>query len=316
MQQWRLANSRIIDTNTPVLMAILNCTPDSFYGESRLHSIDSAVESARAAQRAGAAILDVGGESTRPGSAPVDAAEQIRRTIPVIRAIRAESELSSLAISIDTTLAEVARAALDAGADAINDVSGLRDDTDKMLELLAATQTGSILMHRRVPPARDSYSDQYKQAPEYGDLVADVRTFFEQSLRTLTSRGLDPLSIVLDPGLGFGKSVEQNCELIRRTSEFESLARPILSGLSRKSFVGRLSFGRDSDPSERLEGTIALSVIHFLNGARIFRVHDVAACASALRAAAALSMPHLPPVSGIKEGETCSDPASRPVRSV
>lgn len=300
MQQWRLANSRVVETGSPALMAILNCTPDSFYDGSRIDSVPRAVEAAHSALRSGATILDIGGESTRPGAAPVDAAEQIRRTIPVIRAIRARSELNPLAISIDTTRAEVARAALESGADAINDVSGLRDDGDAMLDLLASTQSGYILMHRRVPPASDRYSDQYERPPEYGDVAAEVRSFFDRSLRTLASRGIDVQRVLLDPGLGFGKSVEQNCDLIRRTPDFTALGRPVLSGLSRKSFVGRLAFGRDSDPDERLEGTLALSVIHYLSGARIFRVHDVGACASALRAASAFLPPHPRPFSGIK----------------
>lgn len=297
-------------------MAILNCTPDSFYGGSRLDSVSAAVEAALTAVHSGASIVDIGGESTRPGAEPVDAAEQIRRTAPVIRAIRARSELDSLAISIDTTRAEVARAALDSGADAINDVSGLQDDGEKLLDLLASAPAGYILMHRRVPPAHDRYSDQYELAPEYADVVADVRTFFEHNIRTLASRGIEPLRVLLDPGLGFGKSVEQNCELIRRTPEFTALGRPVLSGLSRKSFVGRLALGRDSDPDERLEGTIALSVLHLLQGARVFRVHDVEACIRALRAASASLPPHPLPFPGIKEGETRPDQASRPVRSV
>lgn len=285
MAEWRLANSRSIDLASPALMAIINCTPDSFFDGSRIEHSSNAVEAARCALHEGAAMVDIGGESTRPGSAPVDPEEQIRRTVPVIAAIRSARDLDTLAISIDTTRAAVARAALDAGADAVNDVSGLADDRDEMIELLSSTRAGYILMHRRLPPARDSYSDRYSQTPEYGDVVEDVRAFFEQSLRTLAERGIEPGRVLLDPGLGFGKSVEQNLELIRRSTEFAGLGRPILSGLSRKSFVGRVAFGRDSDPAERLEGTLALSVLHLASGARMFRVHDVAACASAIRAA-------------------------------
>lgn len=294
-------------------MAILNCTPDSFFDGSRLDSIPAAVEAALAAHRSGAKIVDVGGESTRPGAAAVDATEQLRRTIPVIRAIRGHKELDTLAISIDTTRAEVARAALDVGADAINDVSGLQDDRENMLKLLASTSAGYVLMHRRFAPARDSYSDQYDKPPAYTDVVADVRDFLQHTLNALLARGIDTQRILLDPGLGFGKSVEQNCDLIRRTSEFTSLGRPVLSGLSRKSFVGRLALGRDSDPSERLQGTLALSVLHLQFGASVFRVHDVAACVGALRAASTFLPVNPRPLSGIKMGENKSSPGSSPL---
>lgn len=295
MAEWRLANSRVLDLHSPAIMAILNCTPDSFYGESRLEDVPAAVEAARSALHEGARIIDIGGESTRPGSTAVGEAEQIRRTVPVIEAIRARRDLDALAISIDTTRAAVARAALDAGADAVNDVSGLADDRDEMVALLEAGNAGYILMHRLKQPANDSYSDRYSAAPAYSDVVLDVKSFLEQTLAALASRGIEPARVLLDPGLGFGKSVEQNLDLIRRTGEIAAIGRPILSGLSRKSFVGRVAFGRDSDPVERLEGTIALSVLHLLHGARLFRVHDVAACASALRASSAFLPVNLPP---------------------
>lgn len=295
VQTWRLANSREIDLSNPALMAILNCTPDSFFDGSRIESVDAAVEAAISSHHSGARVIDVGGESTRPGAQPVDAAEQIRRIIPVIRAMRKSTQLDTIAISVDTTLAEVAHAALAEGADAVNDVSGLQDDQDAMRDLLARTHAGYILMHRRVAPASDRYSDQYEHPPAYSDVVATVKIFFRDQLQSLTTRGIDPSRIVLDPGLGFGKSVEQNMDLIRRTSEFAELGAPVLSALSRKSFVGRLAFGRDSDPAERLEGTIALTVLHLVYGARLFRVHDVAACASALRAASAFLPVHPTP---------------------
>lgn len=310
MAQWSLANSRTLDLRAPAIMAILNCTPDSFYEASRLLDVPAAVEAARVAFHEGASIIDIGGESTRPGSIAVGAAEQIRRTVPVIGAIRACRDLDALAISIDTTRAAVAHAALDAGADAINDVSGLTDDSDAMTELLRCGCAGYVLMHRLKQPANDSYSDRYAAAPVYRDVVLDVKSHLQQMLATLASRGVEPSRVLLDPGLGFGKAVEQNLSLIRRTGEIAELGRPVLSGLSRKSFVGRLSLGRDSEPRERLDGTIALTVLHLLSGARLFRVHDVTACASALRASSAFLPVNLPPPSGIQEGENKPRPGS------
>jgi dihydropteroate synthase len=267
-------------------MGIVNVTPDSFSDGGRLATPESAAEFAARLALEGAAVLDVGGESTRPGSLRVDASEQIRRVVPAIRAIRAR--LPFVAISIDTTLAPVARAALDAGADSINDVSGATEDPS-ILALAAERRAGLVLMHRLRPPGEDSYSDRYPTPPSYTDVVLEVRDLLRrQSDRALHS-GVARESIILDPGLGFGKSVEHNAQLIRRTPELLSLGFPILSGLSRKSFVGRLGLGRDSTPDERLPATLAASLEHQRRGARLFRVHDVAAHASAFRAAGALA---------------------------
>lgn len=296
---WQLANSRVIRTSEPALMAILNATPDSFSDGGKCATVDSALHACALFLEQGAAIIDIGGESTRPGAAPVDIAEQIRRTVPIITSLRARREFDPMAISIDTTRAEVARAALEAGADAINDVSGLHDDRESMLGLLASTHAGYVLMHRLVAPAKDRYSDRYAKAPMYNDVVSDVRSFLQHALGDLVAQGIDERRVLLDPGLGFGKSVEQNCDLIRGTSEFTSLGRPVLSGLSRKSFVGRLAHGRDSDPGERLEGTLALSALHLYFGARVFRVHDVGACMGALRATSAFLPANPAPRTGI-----------------
>jgi dihydropteroate synthase len=260
-------------------MAILNVTPDSFYAGSRAPTLESALR----AIADGAAVLDIGPESTRPGAQPVPAQEQIRRAVPLIEAIRAEN--SRVAISIDTTSADVARAALDAGADAINDVSAARDDPS-MFSLAAERACGIVLMHRLAPPANDRYSDQYTHAqPGYADVVAEVGDFLRLRADAAMAAGVSRESIVLDPGLGFGKTVDQNLELIRRTPELAALGFPILSGLSRKSFVGRVSLGRDSTPDERLPGTLKLSAAHLLAGASVLRVHDVREHAEVLRAA-------------------------------
>jgi len=282
---WHLANSRIVRTSEPALMAILNTTPDSFSDGGKHNSVESALHAASGFLEHDVAIIDVGGESTRPGAASVGPAEQIRRTAPVISALRARREFDNVAISIDTTQAEVAAAALDAGADAINDVSGLSDDRTAMLTLLARTDAGYVLMHRLRAPAEDQYSDQYSQDPSYANVVLAVETFFRESLGVLAAAGIPAERVLLDPGLGFGKSVEQNMALLANTSYFREIGRPILSALSRKSFVGRVSLLRDSLPSERLEGTIALTALHLANGARVFRVHDIAPVARAIHAA-------------------------------
>jgi len=285
VHRWQLANSRSVSTGEPGLMAILNTTPDSFSDGGKHNSIESALRAASRFLQDAAAIIDIGGESTRPGAHAVEPAEQIRRTVPIITALRARREFDHIAISIDTTRADVAAAALSAGADAINDVSGLSDDRDAMLALLARTQAGYVLMHRLRAPASDQFSDQYQHSPVYADVVLTVKDFLRRTLADLATAGIAQARVVLDPGLGFGKSVEQNLALIHRTGELIDLGRPILSGLSRKSFVGRISLGRDSDPSERLEGTLALSTLHLEAGARLFRVHDVGPVSRALRAA-------------------------------
>ncbi len=272
------------------MLGILNATPDSF-SDGGLH-LDPGLAAAAAARmiEQGAAMLDVGGESTRPGATRIPAAEQIRRVVPVIRAIRAlGSNAASIGITIDTTLPEVARAALDAGADAINDVSAGREGDaaegqGAMLALAAKRGAGIVLMHRLVSPEHDSYSDRYATAPTYADVVASVRKELAERARAALDAGVDPRGIVLDPGLGFGKSVAQNLELIARSAELAVLGYPLLSAASRKSFVGRVSLGRDSDPSQRLAGSIAASLAHLERGVRLFRVHDVEEQARALRA--------------------------------
>lgn len=261
-------------------MAILNATPDSFHDGGSFPTVDLACRFACEAVRDGADAIDIGGESTRPGAEPVSPEEQVQRTVPIIRAIR-EAGLS-IPITIDTTRGEVATAALDAGADAVNDVSAGRDDPG-MFDLVARRGAGIILMHRLTDPSRDRFSDQYDAPPAYQDVVGEVRAFLLQRVREALAAGINPDSICIDPGLGFGKSVDQNMELIRRTDELANIGLPILSALSRKSFVGRVSLERDSHPSERLWGTVGLSVVHAMSGAAIVRVHDVRAHVEALR---------------------------------
>lgn len=283
----------------PRVMAIVNATPDSFFAGSRGAGVAEAVAMAARAAAAGAAVLDIGGESTRPGAASVPENEQLRRVVPVIEELRRlgvkDSEGNDIAISVDTTRAAVARAALEAGADAVNDVSAGLDD-EAMLGVVARAGAGVVLMHRAAAPARDAYSDAYAkaphlQAPHYDDVVETVRGFLEARMGAALAAGVDAARILLDPGLGFGKTVEQNLRLIRETPRLLSLGRPILSALSRKSFVGRTSLGRDSSPDERLMGTVAMSVLHIQFGARLLRVHDVPEHVEAVEAAWALCKP-------------------------
>lgn len=288
---WQIGPDRVLTLDRPRVLAILNLTPDSFSDGGNLKNLSDAIAAAERAAAEGADALDLGGESTRPGATRIDATEQIRRVIPVLRAIRrAGGALASIPISIDTTLAAVAEAALAEGADAINDVAaGVEDPV--ILPLAARARAGLILMHRREAPGQDSYSDQYRQPPHYSDVVAEVLAFLAARVRAAIAAGVAPERIVLDPGLGFGKTVAQNLELVRRTPELGALGYPILSAASRKSFVGRASGLESSAPAERLAGSIAFSVAHYLGGARVFRVHDVGPQVQCLRAAAALAGP-------------------------
>ena len=280
---WTLRPGLDLPLSRPRIIAVLNITPDSFSDGGPLMDPGAARDAAARAIAEGADLLDVGGESTRPGAAPVSEAEELRRVLPAIRAVRTLPG-PHIPITIDTTKAAVALAALDAGADAVNDVSALTHDP-AMLPLVARRACGVILMHRLAPPRDDRYSDQYAAPPLTGDAVASVIAYLQSRADAALHAGVPRSSIVLDPGLGFGKSVEQNLDLIRRTPELTVLGFPILSALSRKSFVGRVGLGRDSDPSERLPATLALSVLHLTAGARLFRVHDVAAHRQALDAA-------------------------------
>lgn len=273
-------------------MGILNVTPDSFNPASRHVDPAQAAEAAARLISDGADVIDVGGESTRPGALDVSPTEQIARVVPVIRAIRALSgDAGNTPITIDTSVPSVALAALDAGADAINDVSGGLDgrrDGQRpaaMFDLAASRSCGVILMHRRSAPALDQYSDRYEKPPSYSDVVAQVRAFLGERAAAAIREGVPTAGIVIDPGLGFGKTAEQNLELVRGTPSLLKLGYPVLSALSRKSFVGRVSLQRDSSPEERLAGTIGMSVVHLIAGARLFRVHDVREHAQALAAA-------------------------------
>lgn len=257
------------------VMGIINVTPDSFSGDGLLGDalIERAVAQAKQFAAEGADILDVGGESTRPGSQPIATDEELIRILPVIRALRREV---SLPISVDTYRAEVARAALEAGADWVNDVWGLRMDSN-MAGVVAETGCHVVVMHNRSKPkdvAQEERLGGRYVGVRYGDLMADIREELRQSIDLALAAGARPSQIIVDPGIGFGKTVEQNAELIDRLGELRELGYPILIGPSRKSFIG---YTLDLPPDQRLEGTAATVAIGIDRGADIVRVHDVGA---------------------------------------
>lgn len=273
---WRIADDCVLHLDQPHLIGVLNATPDSFSDGAMYRSIDALVGAALRFVEEGAAIIDIGGESTRPGAARVGEAEQIDRTIPAIEELR---RCSDVLISIDTTRSAVAQAALDAGANLINDQSaGLEDE--RMLPLAAARGCGLILMHRLAAPPDDSYSHQYEREPEYGDVVEAVKRFLLQRCAAAEAAGVPRETVVIDPGLGFGKSVDQNYQLIARIGELVASGYPVLGAASRKSFIGAVT-GIET-PRDRVIGSTAAGVIQYLAGVRLFRVHDVAAHREAL----------------------------------
>jgi dihydropteroate synthase len=257
------------------IMGVVNVTPDSFSDGGAFEDVHAAIGHGRRLVGEGAHILDVGGESTRPGADPVPVEEELRRVVPVIEGLAGLGLTARL--SIDTMKLRVAEAALDAGASYVNDVTAFRHDP-RLAGLVADRGVDCCLMHMLGEP-RTMQSD-----PRYGDVVDDVKAFLEERLGAAVAAGIAEERIQLDPGIGFGKTVSHNLELLRRIGEIVALGRPVVIGTSRKTFIGRLT-GRDV--TERVHGTLAANVIAFERGARVFRVHDVAACADALAVAAA-----------------------------
>ena len=258
------------------IMGILNITPDSFSGDglmTRQDTVAAALEQALEFTSAGADILDIGGESTRPGSQPLSAGEELERVIPVVEAL-VEAKLGII-ISIDTYKAVVAEAALKAGADWVNDVWGLRADPD-LAEVVSRRQAPLVLMHNRSKPAdaelRQKLGGRYVGV-QYDNLVEDVKNELMVSVNLAHAAGITDDKIILDPGIGFGKTVEQNLELIDRLAEMRALGYPLLLGPSRKAFIG---YTLDVPPDQRLEGTAAAVAVGITRGADIVRVHDVA----------------------------------------
>ena len=246
------------------IMGIVNVTPDSFSDGGLYTDGGAAIAHALELQAEGAGILDIGGESTRPGAEPVAADEELRRVVPVIEGLYERGVQAQ--ISVDTSKARVAAAALDAGATLVNDVTALRGDP-AMAELVASRGAECCLMHMLGEP-RTMQVD-----PRYDDVVSEVKAFLEQRMAFAVARGVAEERILLDPGIGFGKTAEHNLELVARVDELVALGRPVVIGTSRKSFLGRIT-GRAVD--DRLAGTITTNVLAYERGARVFRVHDVA----------------------------------------
>ena len=257
---------------TARVMGIVNVTPDSFSDGGLFVDPESAIAHGRRLAGEGADILDVGGESTRPGAEPVAAAVEVERTRPVVEALAGEHG-PGVPVSIDTSKAAVAEAALDAGAEIVNDVTALRGDPELAL-LCGERDCGVVLMHMLGEP-RTMQDD-----PRYGDVVDDVKGFLVARIAAAFDAGIDEQQIWLDPGIGFGKTVEHNLELIRRLGEVRELGRPLVVGTSRKRFIGTLT-GREV--GDRLGGTIASGALAATQGADVLRVHDVAATRDALR---------------------------------
>jgi dihydropteroate synthase len=257
------------------IMGVVNVTPDSFSDGGRYLDTGAAIAHGLELEREGADILDIGGESTRPGAAPVGLEEERRRVLPVVEGLVARG--TDALISVDTSKAALAKDALEAGAGLVNDVTALRGDPG-MAELVARTGAGCCLMHMLGEP-RTMQDD-----PRYDDVVSDVKAFLEERMSYAIAHGIAEERIWLDPGIGFGKTVQHNLELLRRLDELVAIGRPLVIGTSRKTFLGRLT-GRDVD--DRVAATVATGVLAYLQGARVFRVHDVAPMHDALTVTAA-----------------------------
>ena len=269
-----LITEQLIAGTMPVIMGILNVTPDSFSDGGEFDRVDTAVAHALTMQAQGVSIIDVGGESTRPGAQPVDANQEIERVVPVIEAIRQQSDIP---ISIDTSKPAVMAAAVQAGANLVNDVNAL--GAVGAVECCAELAVPVCLMHMQGEPRT------MQQSPEYSDVVNEVRDFLLERVRVCVDAGIAENRIVLDPGFGFGKTLEHNLQILSRLNEICGLDFPVLVGVSRKSMLGAIL---DRDVDQRVIGGVAAAVIAYGKGARWFRVHDVAETSDALKICTAL----------------------------
>ena len=257
------------------VMGILNVTPDSFSDGGCYLDVQRAVDHAKLMVSEGATLVDIGGESSRPGASPVSVAEELARVLPIIGAV---ADATDVLISVDTYKADVARKALEAGAHIVNDITALRGDVE-MASVVAQMEAGLILMHMKGTPRT------MQQAPQYKDVVHDVRSSLQESIKIAEGQGITAERIIIDPGIGFGKTTEHNLELLKRLTEFQSLNKPLLIGTSRKSFIGNIL---DLPVMERVEGTAATVCWAITHGADIVRVHDVKANVRAARITDAL----------------------------
>ena len=260
---WKIGDRVFNVSRQGLIMGVLNVTPDSFSDGGNFFAPEKAIERGLAMAAEGADIIDVGGESTRPGAEPVSAEEELRRVIPVIEKLRAKIDIP---ISIDTSKSEVARAAIQAGASIVNDVTGGRGD-EGMLPLVAETNSAFIVMHMQGTPRT------MQKQPRYADVVLEMADFFRQQYARALECGIDPMAIAFDPGIGFGKTLEHNLELLAHLEQLRVHDRPLVVGVSRKSFLGKLI--GSNEMRDRLAPTIALTAILRARGADIFRVHDV-----------------------------------------
>jgi len=273
---WKIAG-RVVDLSRHgMIMGVLNVTPDSFSDGGKFFAAEKAVEHGLKMTIDGAHIIDVGGESTRPGAEAIAAEEELRRVIPVIEKLRAKIDIF---ISIDTSKAAVARAAIEAGASIVNDVTGGRGDTE-MMPLVAKSQAAFIIMHMQGNPKT------MQLEPRYDDVVSEVADFFRQQYARALECNVDPMAIAFDPGIGFGKTLEHNLELIDNLGALRVDERPLVVGVSRKSFLAKLI--GSSNMSDRLAPVVALTPLLRARGADVFRVHDVKENANALRVTEAI----------------------------
>jgi dihydropteroate synthase len=263
---WKLRDRSVDLSRSGLIMGVLNVTPDSFSDGGQFVDEEAAFGHAVAMAKEGAAILDIGGESSRPGSEPVALEEEIRRVIPIMKRIRAS--LPDLLLSVDTYKAETARQALEAGADIINDISALRADP-RMIDVLKDSNASVILMHMRGTPKTMQID------PCYDDVVQEVFEFLRRRRDDLVRAGIDPARIAVDPGYGFGKRLQHNAELVRQIGQFTELGQPIVVGISRKSMIAHLLGDPKLQSEDRIWPTVALTSLLREKGARIFRVHDV-----------------------------------------
>jgi dihydropteroate synthase len=273
---WKIAGRMVDLSRRGMIMGVLNVTPDSFSDGGEFFSAEKAVEHGLQMAADGAQIIDIGGESTRPGAEPVSIAEELRRVIPVIESLRREIDIF---ISIDTSKSEVASAALEAGASIVNDVTGGRGDKE-MMALVAKRNAGFVIMHMQGEP-RTMQVD-----PHYADVVSEVADFFRQQYACALDCGIDPMTIAFDPGIGFGKTLSHNLELLKNLERLRLGNRSMVVGVSRKSFLGKLI--GSSTVTDRLSPTVALTSLLRARGADVFRVHDVRENALALRVSEAI----------------------------
>jgi dihydropteroate synthase len=278
---FRARNEKLKLGERTALMGVVNVTPDSFYAESRRPEPEEALAFALKQVEAGADIVDIGGESTRPGAAPIGVEEEVRRVVPVVAKLR---PLSRVLISVDTRHAEVAEKSLDAGADMVNDVSALSDP--RMAEVVARNNAGVVLMHMKGTPSTMQVS------PTYRDVVSEVEEYLERAIAKAESSGVASDSILVDPGIGFGKTLEHNLTLLHELPALSRLSKPILVGTSRKSFLGRILSGT---AEERLLGTAASVACAVLLGASVVRVHDVPEMRKVVAVADAIKNRGVPP---------------------